>query len=104
MITNVIDPNQTTFLPLRFIMDNSILYHEVRNWAQCFYQSLIFLKVDFWKAFDKINISFLFVAMTKLGMDDQFIDMVKVLFQGAQAVVLVNGGRLRTFPIKRGVR
>jgi hypothetical protein len=99
MMTNVIDPDQIAFLPLCFILDNVVLIHEVMDWAQQSHQPLIFLKLDFRKAFDKVNLHFLFAAMSKLGMHEHFINMVKILFQGAQAAVLVNGGRSKPFPI-----
>jgi hypothetical protein len=50
------------------------------DWAQQSHQPLIFLKLDFQKAFDKVNLDFLFAAIAKLGMHDHFIHMDKVLF------------------------
>lgn len=104
MMTNIIDPDQTAFLPLRFILDNVVLVHELLDWAKLSHQPLIFLKLDFRKAFDTVNLDFLLAAMTRLGMDKQFLDMVQLLFKGVQAAVLVNGGKSRTFQIHRGVR
>jgi hypothetical protein len=49
----VVDTNQTTFLPImKYILDNILLVQETINWAQLFNQPLVFLKLDFVKAYD----------------------------------------------------
>jgi hypothetical protein len=42
--------------------------------------------------------------MATIGVPDAIIDIVKVFFVDAEAIVLVNGGEIDTFSIQYGVR
>ena len=55
LLEEVIDSNQTTFLPLWFILDNILLTKKKIQWAKEFRQDSIFLKLDFSKAYDKVD-------------------------------------------------
>lgn len=81
-----------------------MLTHETIVWAEHTNQALIFLKLDFSNAFDRVDWDFLFGAMGKLGIPGEFIAMTKLLLQDAQASVKVNGSLSPLFAIERGVR
>jgi hypothetical protein len=51
----VISPEQTTFLSLRFTLDNNVLTQEALHWAKFSRQPTVFLKLDFSKAYDFSN-------------------------------------------------
>ena len=104
MLTDVISPEQTTFLPLRFIMDNIVLTQETLHWARISRQPTVFLKLDFSKAYDKVSWRFIFHAMGMIGINEQFIRWVQLLFRNATATVNLNGNPGETFNIERGVR
>ena len=55
MLMEVISPDQLTFLPLRFILDNLLIMQETMAWAEASNQPLIFLKLDFSKAYDMVD-------------------------------------------------
>jgi hypothetical protein len=55
MLRDVISPEQTVFLPLRFILNNIVLTQETLHWARVSKQPTIFLKLDFSKAYDKVS-------------------------------------------------
>jgi hypothetical protein len=55
LLIEVIDSDQTTFLPLRFILENSMLTHESIQWAKESRQVAIFIKFDFSKACDRVD-------------------------------------------------
>ena len=61
MLGDVISPEQTTFLPLRFILDNIVLTQESLYWARQSKQPTVFLKLDFSKAYDKMSGVFFFI-------------------------------------------
>jgi hypothetical protein len=73
MLRDVISPEQTAFLPLRFILDNIVLTQETIHWARTSRQPSIFLKLDFSKAYDKVSWRFLFQAMKALNISEKFI-------------------------------
>jgi hypothetical protein len=79
----VIDANQTTFLPLRYILDNVLLTHETIDWAKKSKQDLIFLKLDFAQTNDKVSWNFLLKIIDMMGFAKEFFTMVKLLFQDA---------------------
>jgi hypothetical protein len=56
----VISPDQSAFLPLRFILDNIFLIHETIAYAKKSRQFLVILKLDFSKAYDRVDLVFLF--------------------------------------------
>jgi hypothetical protein len=46
--------------------------------------TLVLLKQNFPKAYDRINWAFLFNAMERLGMPQEFINLVSLLFKDAK--------------------
>jgi hypothetical protein len=64
----------------------------------------LFLKLDFSKAYDKVDLQFLFQAMKVVGFPDSFTNMTRLLFHDAAAQVCVNGQVTEPFSIQQGVR
>jgi len=104
ILQDVISPDQSAFLPLRYILDNVLLQYETVEWAKESQQDLIFLKLDFTKAFDTVSWDFLFSVMGKIGVPESFTHIVKMLLHDASASVLLNGKASQSFAIQRGVR
>lgn len=102
ILSEIISDDQSAFLPGRYILDNIMLTHETVEWARHSRQPMIFLKLDFSKAYDKVD--FLFAAMCKMGLPVSFMAMVKILFEDAANHVNVNGRLSPEFQIQRGVR
>ena len=67
-------------------------------------QPTISLKLNFFKAYDKVSWILLFSAMRKLNISSTFIKWVKLLFINASAAVNLNGSPGESFKIERGVR
>lgn len=101
VLMEVIDLNQSSFLPLRFILDNIMLTHETIDWAE---HTKHPFKIDFTKAFDIVNWDFFIRAMAILGIPQVFITMTNMLLLNTQAMVKINGSHSPRFQIKRGVR
>ena len=85
-------------------MDNVVLALETLYWAKISKQPMIFLKLDFSKAYDKVSWQFLFCTMHKMNISNKFIQWVKLLFENASAVVNLNGNPSSIFKVKKGVR
>ena len=103
VLMDVISPDQSAFLPLRFILDNLLITQETLAWAEYSNQPLIFLKLDFSKAYDMVEWQCMYKVMEKLGFPQAFIKMVSLLFHDALACVKLNGDPSPYFPIQRGV-
>lgn len=50
----VIDPNQTTFIKGRRILDGIVILHEVRHDIRCSEEEVFILKIDFEKAYNRV--------------------------------------------------
>lgn len=83
VLSEVISDDQSAFLPGRFILDNIMLTHETIEWARHSRQPLLFLKLDFSKAYDKVDWCFLLEAMTRMGFPNNFMSMIRLLLSGA---------------------
>jgi hypothetical protein len=81
VLMELISHDQSAFLPMRFILDTIFLTQETITHAKQSAQALLFLKLDFLKAYDKVDLKFLFLALQKLGFPELFIGMVQLLFQ-----------------------
>ena len=104
VLMEVISPDQSAFLPLRFILDNLLITQETMAWTESSKQPLIFLKLDFSKAYDMVDWQCMYKILEKLGFPQAFIKMISLLFQDASACVKLNGEPSPYFPIQRGVR
>jgi len=103
ILQEVISPEKSSFLPLRYILDNVLLQYETVQWAKDSDQDLIFLKLDFTKAYDTVSWDFLFSVMRKIGIHDSFTHIVRMLLLDASASILINGQISSSFAIQRGV-
>lgn len=87
LLVEVNDSDHTAFLLLRFILIFFLLKHE---WAKESRQEPIFLKLDFNKAYGRIEWTCMFQVMGKLGMSNSFITMIRVLFYDAMVSIYIN--------------
>lgn len=103
-LNEIISLDQCAYLRNRFILDNILLTHETLAWAKKSKQETIFLKLDFSKAFDRVDWPFLFNTMAKMGFPPSFTNMVKLTMSDAKASININGVISPAFKIERGVR
>ncbi len=59
------------------------------DWAKHSKQDVIFLKLDFVKACDKISWTFLFDVLEKFGMALKYINMIHILFVDVERVLML---------------
>jgi hypothetical protein len=93
----VINNDQIVFLPLRFILDNTLLTHDSIQWAKEWCHDLILVKLDFSKAYDGVDWTIMIQSMEKLGMPNSFIKMIRLLL--CDASVFVNFNNQATKPL-----
>lgn len=74
------------------------------EWARESKQNLVILLLDFEKAYDRVNWSFLQQSMTKLGFCQTWIKWTSTLYKRGKTLVLVNGQKTEPFAMGRGVR
>ena len=62
------------------------------------------ISVDAEKAFDKIQCSFMIKTLKKIGMEGTFLNIVKVIYDKPTASMILNGEKLKAFPLRSGTR
>ena len=91
MASKVISEAQTTFIPGRFILDGVLIVHEVLHELRVKKKEGIVLKLDFEKAYDKVNWSFLRDVLLRKNFSEKWIDLVISAVQGGKVAVNLNG-------------
>jgi hypothetical protein len=66
-------PYQFAFLKGRYIQDGILALHEIIHEVKVRYQRGVFLKLDFQKAYDHLDWSFLRLALLRRGFDDRMV-------------------------------
>ena len=56
------------------------------------------------KAYDRIDLSYLWLTLEKYGFPNQFISRIKSLYENATTAIRINGFISATFEVRRGVR
>lgn len=65
---------------------------------------LLFMKLDFSKAYDPIDFHFLFQAIHIMGFPSKFIATTQLFFTRARVVVSINGRVTPLFEVQQGIR
>lgn len=98
-----ISPQQIGFTPRRFILENISLAWLTHDWVIRHNKPTLFLRLDFEKAFDRVEHPYIWAVLTKIGLGGTFLMLVKGLLVGAISKVHVNGRFTKEIPITRGV-
>ena len=104
LLHNWILPSQTGFVLNRCILDNIFLAFETIAWTNESHQEITMLLLDFEKAYDRVNWTFLRKVMAKMRFHDMWINQVMSLNENAAASVIVNGEISKTFRLQRSIR
>jgi retron-type reverse transcriptase len=64
----------------------------------------LIISIDAEKAFDKIQHHFMIKALRKLGIEGMYLNIVKVIHDKPTANIILNGEKLKPFPLKSGTR
>ena len=60
--------------------------------------------VDAEKAFDKIQHRFLIKTVQKAGIEGTHLNIIKAIYDKPTASIILNGEKLKAFPLKSGTR
>ena len=64
----------------------------------------IIISVDAEKAFDKIQHPFMIKTLQKAGIEGTYLNIIKVIYDKSTANIILNGEKLKVFPLKSGTR
>lgn len=103
-VGKLVDSQQTGFLAGRDILDNLLSFKLAQELALTRKQSHIFLKLDFAKAYDRVDHGFLSEVMRTMKFDGHLIMLVKGLVENTHSKVHFNGLFTSEILLNRGVR
>ncbi|GJS88192.1 RNA-directed DNA polymerase, eukaryota, reverse transcriptase zinc-binding domain protein [Tanacetum coccineum] len=88
----------------RQILDGFLVANEIVNYAMKETLKLLLLKVDFEKAFDSVNWSFLLDIMSQMGFSPKWCKWILACLSSASILVHINGSTTKEFTMERGLR
>ena len=62
------------------------------------------ISVDEEKAFDKIQHPFTIKTLNKVGIEGTYLNIIKAIYDKSTANIILNGEKLKPFPLKSGIR
>ena len=62
------------------------------------------ISTDAEKIFDKIQHPFLIKTLSKVGIEGAFLNIIKAIYERPTANIILNGQKLRAFPLRSGTR
>ena len=62
------------------------------------------ISIDPEKAFNKIQHPFMIKTLQKAGIEGTYLNIIKALYDKPTANIILNGEKLKAFPLKSGIR
>ena len=62
------------------------------------------ISIDAKKAFDKIQHPFMIRNLQKTGIEGTYLNIIKAIYDKLRADIILNGEKLKAFPLKSGTR
>ena len=62
------------------------------------------ISIDEEKAFDKVQHPFIIKTLSKVGIEGAFLNIIKAIYERPTANIMLNGHKLRAFPLRSGTR
>ena len=101
---SIIHDQQKGFLQGRYIGENIRIMYDLLNYTENSKIPGMFLLIDFEKAFDSVSHEFIRKVLEEFNFGPSIRKWFLVLYNGANASVLVNGFLSESFKIQRGCR
>jgi hypothetical protein len=107
-LAKVMDPlvasTQSAFLKGRFLVDGVMVVNELVDFAKKAGKSCLILKVDFEKAYDSVEWSFLDYMLGRFGFGEKWKNWIRTCVFGGSMSVWVNGCPTEEINIQRGLK
>ena len=62
------------------------------------------ISIDAEKAFDKIQHPFMIKTLQKMGIEETYLNIVKAVYNKPTANIILNGDKLKAYPLRSGTR
>ncbi|GKD97953.1 transposon TX1 uncharacterized, partial [Tanacetum coccineum] len=104
VVPDLVSQHQNAFVPSRLLLDGVIVVNELWHSAKRMKQQIIFLKIDFSKAYDTVSHSFLLSVLDQMGFGFKFKSWIKACISNVKFSLLLNGSPTTEKEMKRGLR
>ena len=104
VMPDIIEEHQSAFVGGRNLLDGVVVANEVVDDAKRSRKSCCLFKIDFEKAYDSVNWSFLYYMLGRMGFPKRWVKWIKGCVESASISVLVNGSPTNEFQMERGLR
>ena len=88
VLGDIINPDQVGYLKGRFIGENIRTIKDIMDYTQYFKMSGLIALIDFQKASDTVNWSFLIKCLNSFNFGDKFISTVKMLYSDIEQIMV----------------
>jgi len=104
VMSTIISSSQSAFVKGRNLVDGVSVINEVVDFARMANREYLILKVDFQKAYDTVDWSFLEYMFRRVGFCSKWINWMKACVFGGNMSILVNGSPTEEICIERGLK
>lgn len=88
---NIVPPTQTGIVPGRSITENILYVQDTIHWAKLNHPSAILLCLDFEKAYDRVDWTYLNAYLTKAGFGPRWRNLIQTIYKNRTARLTING-------------
>jgi len=90
VVNSIIYPSQSAFLKGRHLVDGVLVVNELVDYVKKANKECLIFKVDFEKAYDSVDWSFLEYMMRRVGICEKWVNWTKACVFGGSMSILVN--------------
>ena len=100
----LVDTNQSVFIKGRYILESVVVAHETVHSLHSKKAPGCILKLDYEKAYDRVNWEFLFEVLERRGFCGKWINWIRSVVKGGSVGVNLNGEESSFFRPGKGLR
>lgn len=104
VIANIIHPDQVGYIKRRYIGQNIRTIIDMIEYTKTTHTPGLIAFLDFEKAFDSLEWSFLEKALCTMGFGEHFVNWVHTVYSDINSCILNNGFTTKYFNLQRGIR
>ena len=104
ILEHLTHPYESAFLKGRRIHDGILALHEIVHEVRTRHQKGVFLKLDFQKAYDRLDWAFLRLVLQRRGVDERMIRWIMQIVMSGNTAININGEVGPYFRSTSGVR